>query len=134
MIEKWKQFKSFNPYYSAPSKNKIFRNFFRINMFAIVSNLRKKILFFVKTPKNNFLDPKLQTSIKSVGDILIVGTPKNPPFIFICNNSHEKKLQIWYIFFNTQPYNLFVKKMRIFCPVFNKLFAFYEYCTWATIL
>ena len=47
-----------NPSYSAPSKNQIFRNFFWIlNMFAIVSNLQKKILIFVKITKNNFSDP-----------------------------------------------------------------------------
>jgi len=33
--------------------------FFRIlNIFAIVSNLHKKKLIFVKTPKNNSLDPQ----------------------------------------------------------------------------
>ena len=33
--------------------------FFRIlNMFAIVSNLQKNNLIFVKTPKNNFSDPQ----------------------------------------------------------------------------
>jgi len=33
--------------------------FFRIlNMFAIVSNLQKKNLIFVKTPQNNFSDPQ----------------------------------------------------------------------------
>ena len=48
----------FNPYYSTPSKNKIFGNFFRIiYMFAIVSNLKKKINF-CQTPKNNFSDPQ----------------------------------------------------------------------------
>ena len=68
-----------NPYYSAPSKNKIFRNFFIIlNIFAIVINLQKKNLIFVKTPKNNFLDPKLQTSIKPVGDIFDRRDPKHP--------------------------------------------------------
>jgi hypothetical protein len=66
-------FDHFNPYYSAPSKNKIFRI---LNMFAIVSDLQKKILIFVKTPKNNFLDPKLQTSIKPVGDIFDRRDPK----------------------------------------------------------
>jgi len=59
-----------NPFYSAPSKNKIFRIFFRIlNMFAIVSNLQKKNQFLSKTPKITFWTTKLQTSIKPVGDI-----------------------------------------------------------------
>jgi hypothetical protein len=32
----------------------------------------------------------------------------------------KKKLQILYIFFNTQPYSLFVnEKSLFFCPVFN---------------
>jgi len=47
----------FNANYSAPSKNQIFRHFFlTLNMFAIVSE--NKILFFVKTPRNNFSDPQ----------------------------------------------------------------------------
>jgi hypothetical protein len=33
--------------------------FFRIlNMFAIKSNLQKKILIFAETPRNNFLNPQ----------------------------------------------------------------------------
>jgi len=44
--------------------------FFRIlNIFAIVSNLRKKFYFLSKPPKITFWTPKLQTSIKPVGDI-----------------------------------------------------------------
>ena len=39
-------------------------------MFAIVSNLQKKNLFFVKTPlKITFRTPKLQTPIKPVENI-----------------------------------------------------------------
>jgi hypothetical protein len=69
-----------NPYYSAPSKNKIFRIFFWIlNMFAIVSNLHKKKLFFVKTPKNNFSDPQTTNLNKPVGNIFDRRDPKKPP-------------------------------------------------------
>ncbi len=40
--------KEFNPYYSAPSKNKIFRI---LNMLAIVSNLQKEKFDFCQNPQ-----------------------------------------------------------------------------------
>jgi len=36
----------------------------------------------------------------------------------------KKNWQIWYIFFNTQTYNLFVKKnVKNLCRLFQKIFA-----------
>jgi len=49
-----------------------------LNMFAIVSNLQKKKFIFVKTPKNNFLDPQTTNLNKTVGDIFDRRDPKKP--------------------------------------------------------
>ena len=49
--------------------------FWILNMFAIVSNLQKKKLFFVKTLKNNVSDHQTTNPNKT---FLIVGTAKKP--------------------------------------------------------
>ncbi len=48
----------FNPYYSASSKNKIFRNFLEFLIYSPLWVICKKNLIFVKTSKNIFLDPQ----------------------------------------------------------------------------
>jgi hypothetical protein len=74
--------------------------FFRIhNMFTIVSNLRKKKKIFVKTPKNNFLDPQTTNFNKTRRVHSDRRDPKKPTLYFYMLKFTWKKItDMIYIF------------------------------------
>ncbi len=107
--------------------------FWILNMFAIVSNLQKKIYFLSKSSKITLTKPKLQTPIKPVGNIFDRRYRKktllNWPFPtkwypLRISSSWSKK---WCDFLSSKIFNFpVVMKILKFRNFFSKITFFFE--------